>query len=48
MRFEGYDETHKTQNVRITGLTRNGIPVTAFDQTELTVNPFAENITIEE
>lgn len=48
MRFEGYDETHKTQNVRITGLTRNGIPVTSLDQTKLTVNPFAENITIEE
>jgi len=47
LRFKGYDEAHKTENIRIKNLTHNGVRVSDFSQTELEMQEFTENITIE-
>jgi len=47
LRFKGYDETHKTENISIQNLTHNGVRVCDFSQTELDLQEFTENIAIE-
>ena len=47
LRFKGYDEAHKTENINIKNLTHNGVRVCDFSQTELDLQEFTENITIE-
>jgi len=47
LRFKGYDEAHKTENITIKNLTHNGVRVRDFSQTELLDRGFTENITIE-
>ena len=46
-KFTGYNEEHKTENVLIQNLTQNGKPVTSFEGTEATFDPFCKNIRIE-
>ena len=47
LRFGGYDEVYKTENISIKNLTHNGVRVRDFSQTELLDRGFTENITIE-
>ncbi len=47
LRFKGYDEAHKTENISIQNLTHNGVRVCDFSQTEFALQEFTENITIE-
>lgn len=47
LRFKGYDEEHKTENITIKNLTHNGVRVTALAQTELDDQGFTADITFE-
>ena len=44
--FVGYDEDHKTENIQIVNLTRNGQTFTDWDSETLSVGAFCENIKI--
>ncbi len=47
LRFKGFDDAHKTENITIKNLTHNGVRVTDLKETELEANEFTANITIE-
>ena len=47
LRFKGYDAEHKTADITIKNLTHNGVRITDLAQTELEVNEFVGNITLE-
>ena len=43
----GYDETHKTENIRLKNLFLNGSPIRALPTENWRVGNFAENVTLE-
>ncbi len=43
----GYDENHKTENIRIRTLTLNGAPIYSLSGEQWTMGEFTENITLE-
>ena len=47
MHFSGYDEAHRTENVRIHNLYWNGRPVCKADETQLILRDFTANISLE-
>lgn len=47
VKFSGYDEEHKTKNIRISHLTLNGLPVTEWDSEHWIEDEYCENIQIE-
>ncbi|MBO5270321.1 MAG: hypothetical protein J6B77_06020 [Clostridia bacterium] len=47
VKFEGYDEAHKTENVLISNLCLNGAPLPSFDAIDADVGAFTEHIRME-
>ena len=47
IRCVGYDDTHKTESIRIRGLYLNGQPIEALDREHLEIGAFADDIRIE-
>jgi hypothetical protein len=47
VRFEGYDDTHKTENIRIMGLYWNDQPVTELKGENWDVRAYTDNIRLE-
>lgn len=45
-RFSGFDPDHKTENVRISNLTVNGVPVRDISETRLVVEDHTEGVTL--
>lgn len=45
--FAGYDETHQTGNIHISGLYHNDVPVTDWSACKVNIAPFCHDITLE-